>query len=31
MHRGMVLTSGPIAQIEADETVRDVYLGRATA
>jgi urea transport system ATP-binding protein len=28
MHRGRVLTSGPIAQIEADETVRDVYLGR---
>jgi len=30
MHRGKVLTSGPIAQIEADERVRDVYLGRVT-
>jgi urea transport system ATP-binding protein len=30
MHRGKVLTSGPIAQIETDERVRDVYLGRAT-
>jgi urea transport system ATP-binding protein len=30
MHRGKVLTSGPIAQIEADDAVRDVYLGRST-
>lgn len=30
MHRGRVLTSGPIDEIEADDTVRDVYLGRTT-
>jgi urea transport system ATP-binding protein len=28
MHRGRVLTSGPIERIEKDETVRNVYLGR---
>lgn len=28
MHRGRVLTSGPIERVENDETVRDVYLGR---
>jgi urea transport system ATP-binding protein len=28
MHRGRVLTSGTIQEVEADETVRDIYLGR---
>ncbi len=28
MHRGRVLVSGSISDVEADETVRDVYLGR---
>jgi urea transport system ATP-binding protein len=29
MHRGRVLADGPISQIERDERVRDVYLGRS--
>jgi len=28
MHQGRVIAAGPFAAIEADETVRDVYLGR---
>jgi urea transport system ATP-binding protein len=28
MHRGRVLTTGPIERIEKDERVRDIYLGR---
>jgi urea transport system ATP-binding protein len=28
LHRGKVLASGPIDQVERDERVRDVYLGR---
>jgi urea ABC transporter ATP-binding protein UrtD len=30
LHRGRVLADGTIAEIERNETVRDVYLGRAT-
>ncbi len=30
LHRGRVLADGTIAEIERDETVRDVYLGRST-
>jgi urea transport system ATP-binding protein len=30
LHRGRVLADGTIADIERDETVRDVYLGRST-
>jgi urea transport system ATP-binding protein len=29
MHRGRVLADGPISEIERDERVRDVYLGRS--
>jgi urea transport system ATP-binding protein len=28
LHRGAVLRDGTLAEIEADEVVRDVYLGR---
>lgn len=28
MHEGRILTEGDVAQVQADETVRDVYLGR---
>ena len=30
LHRGRVLADGPVAEIERNETVRDVYLGRTT-
>jgi urea transport system ATP-binding protein len=30
LHRGRVLADGTISEIERNETVRDVYLGRAT-
>jgi len=29
LHRGRVLADGTISEIERDETVRDVYLGRS--
>jgi ABC-type uncharacterized transport system ATPase subunit len=29
MHRGRILADGVIADIERNETVRDVYLGRS--
>ena len=28
MHEGKVLTAGPVAEVQMDETVREVYLGR---
>jgi urea transport system ATP-binding protein len=30
LHRGRVLADGTIAQIERNEAVRDVYLGRSS-
>jgi ABC-type uncharacterized transport system ATPase subunit len=29
LHQGSILASGPFEDIERDETVRNVYLGRA--